>query len=73
MSNDKLDSARPREQLQEMIRNLNKEERIRLVALAWIRRGMYRANEWKKALREATAECEERTVQELIDLAYPEN
>ncbi|HUJ45989.1 MAG TPA: DUF3775 domain-containing protein [Rhizomicrobium sp.] len=41
------------QELVEYIRNLDEEEQINLVALAWIGRGTYDVSEWGEALAEA--------------------
>ena len=41
------------EELRGLIEQLNEDEQIRLVALAWIGRGSYDKEEWQEALREA--------------------
>ena len=56
------------EELIEMIRNLDEDEQIRLVALAWIGRGTFDANEWKEALKEARASHNNRTAEYLVGL-----
>ena len=53
---DKADDP-VREELLGAIRSLNDDERIRLVALAWLGRGTYDMDEW----REAIATREDRT------------
>jgi len=44
------------EELKEYIQNLNDDERIELVALAWIGRGTYTADDWDEAVEIARDE-----------------
>ncbi len=55
-------------ELLEMIRNLDEDEQIRLVALAWIGRGTYEAGEWQEALNQARAAHNTRTAEYLVGL-----
>jgi hypothetical protein len=57
-----------REELLGAIRGLNEEERIRLVALAWLGRGTFEFGEWKEALATARSEHSRRTAEYLISL-----
>ena len=57
-----------REELLGAIRGLNEEERIRLVALAWLGRGTFGLGEWKEALATARSEHSRRTAEYLIGL-----
>ena len=57
-----------REELLGAIRGLNEEERIRLVALAWLGRGTFELGEWKEALATARSEHSRRTAEYLISL-----
>jgi hypothetical protein len=61
-----LQAERPREQLEEMIRSLSKDEQVRLMALISIRRGAYRPHEWQRAIRDANAAYGEHTAERLI-------
>ena len=56
------------EELREYISNLNEDEQVRLVALAWIGRGSYDRAEWQEALREAKDQHNERTAEYLMGL-----
>ena len=57
-----------REELLGAIRTLNDEERIRLVALAWLGRGTFTLDEWKEALATARSEHSRRTAEYLLGL-----
>jgi hypothetical protein len=56
------------QELLEMIRNLDEDEQIHLVALAWVGRGTYQASEWTEALRQAAAAHNSRTAEYLVTL-----
>jgi hypothetical protein len=56
------------QELVEMIRNLDEDEQVRLVALAWIGRGTFGASEWMDALKEARAAHNNRTAEYLVGL-----
>ena len=56
------------QELLEMIRNMDEDEQIRLVALAWIGRGTFEASEWKDAIKEARASHNDRTAEYLVGL-----
>jgi hypothetical protein len=51
-----------------MIRNLDEDEQVRLVALAWVGRGTFAASEWKDAVNQARAAHNNRTAEYLIGL-----
>jgi hypothetical protein len=57
-----------REELLGAIRSLNDEERLRLVALAWLGRGTYDLDEWKEAVATARTEHSRRTAEYLLTL-----
>jgi Protein of unknown function (DUF3775) len=57
-----------REELLGAIRGLNDEERMRLVALAWLGRGTYGLDEWKDAVATARSEHSRRTAEYLLSL-----
>ena len=57
-----------REELLGAIRGLNEEERIRLVALAWLGRGTFEFGEWKEALATARSEHSRRTAEYLLTM-----
>lgn len=56
------------EELLGAIRSLNDEERVRLVALAWLGRGTYGLDEWKEAIATARSEHGRRAAEYLLDL-----
>jgi len=64
---DKVDDP-VREELLGAIRGLNDEERIRLVALAWLGRGTFGLDEWKEAIATAKSEHSRRTAEYLLGL-----
>ena len=57
-----------REELLGAIRSLNDEERLRLVALAWLGRGTYSKEEWREAIATAQSEHSRRTAEYLLGL-----
>lgn len=57
-----------REELLGAIRSLNDDERIRLVALAWLGRGTYGLEEWREAVDTARTEHSRRTADYLLSL-----
>ena len=57
-----------REELLGAIRSLNDDERIKLVALAWLGRGTYDIDEWKEAVATAKTEHSRRTAEYLLNL-----
>jgi len=57
-----------REELLGAIRSLNDDERMRLVALAWLGRGTYGLDEWKEAVATARSEHSRRTAEYLLSL-----
>ena len=56
------------EELLGAIRSLNDDERMRLVALAWLGRGTYDLDEWKEAVATARTEHSRRTAEYLLGL-----
>ena len=56
------------EELLGAIRGLNDDERVRLVALAWMGRGTFALDEWKEAIATAKSEHSRRTAEYLIGL-----
>ncbi len=56
------------EELLGAIRGLNDDERVRLVALAWLGRGTFALDEWKEAIATAKSEHSRRTAEYLICL-----
>ncbi len=57
-----------REELLGAIRELPEDERLQLVALAWLGRGTYDISEWKTALETARSEHRKRTAEYLLGL-----
>src|ERR1700744_3029420 len=57
-----------REELVSAIRDLSEEERVQLVALAWLGRGTYDLSEWRTALETARSEHRKRTAEYLLGL-----
>jgi hypothetical protein len=57
-----------REELLGAIRSLNDDERIKLVALAWLGRGTYDIDEWKEAIATAKTEHSRRTAEYLLNM-----
>ena len=57
-----------REELIGAIRELNDEQRARLVALAWLGRGTYDMGEWKEAIATAKSEHGRRAAEYLLGL-----
>lgn len=54
------------EALREAIRDLNVDEQIELVALAWVGRGSFAAEEWDEAVAEARRAHNARTAEYLM-------
>jgi hypothetical protein len=57
-----------REELLGAIRGLNEDERMRLVALAWVGRGTYGKEEWREAIATARSEHSRRTAEYLLGM-----
>lgn len=57
-----------REELLGAIRSLGEDERMRLVALAWLGRGTYGLDEWRDAVATARSEHSRRTAEYLLSL-----
>jgi hypothetical protein len=57
-----------REELLGAIRELSEDERVQLVALAWLGRGTYDLSEWRTALDTARSEHRKRTAEYLLGL-----
>ncbi len=57
-----------REELLGAIRDLPEDERLQLVALAWLGRGTYDISEWKTALETARSEHKKRAAEYLLGL-----
>ncbi len=56
------------DELAEMISSLNEDEKIELVALAWLGRGSYSLEEWADARAEAANAHNDRTAQYLMGM-----
>jgi hypothetical protein len=56
------------EELREFIADLNVDEQIELVALAWVGRGSFGADEWQEALAEAQRAHNRRTAEYLLGI-----
>ena len=56
------------DEMMEFIRSLDEEEQVNLVALAWLGRGTYDANEWDEAVAEARRAHNKRTAEYLTSL-----
>ena len=57
-----------REELLGAIKSLNEDERMRLVALAWVGRGTYSKEEWREAIATARSEHSRRTAEYLLTM-----
>lgn len=57
-----------RDELVELIQGLNVDEQVELVALAWLGRGSYTAEEWSDAVAEASRAHNERTAEYLLGM-----
>lgn len=57
-----------RRELITAINDLNEDEQVELVALAWLGRGTYDISEWQEALNTARGEHNRRTAQYLLSL-----
>jgi hypothetical protein len=57
-----------REELLGAIRSLNEDERLRLIALAWLGRGTYSKEEWREAIATARSEHSRRAAEYLLGL-----
>ncbi|HUO93801.1 MAG TPA: DUF3775 domain-containing protein [Rhizomicrobium sp.] len=64
---DKPDDATPAV-LADYIRELDEDEQVELVALAWVGRGTYGADEWDDAVAEARRAHNKRTAEYLFSL-----
>ncbi len=56
------------EELKSFIDGLNEDEQIELVALAWVGRGSFAAEEWAEAVAEARRAHNERTAEYLLGM-----
>ncbi len=57
-----------RSELVQFINNLNEDDQVELVALAWLGRGTFDLSEWSTALETARSEHNKRTAQYLLGL-----
>lgn len=63
-----VDDDATRQEIVEFIRSLDEDEKINLVALAWVGRGTYDLSEWGDALAQARAQHSKRTAEYLLGL-----
>ncbi len=56
------------EELKTFINDLNEDEQIQLVALAWVGRGSFSAEEWAEAVAEARRAHNDRTAEYLLGM-----
>lgn len=56
------------DELRAFIGSLNEDEQIELVALAWVGRGSFTAEEWEEAKAEASRAHNERTAEYLLGM-----
>ncbi len=56
------------DELREFINGLNEDEQIELVALTWLGRGSFTAEEWEEAKAEASRAHNERTAEYLLGM-----
>ncbi|MCB2107081.1 MAG: DUF3775 domain-containing protein [Rhodobacteraceae bacterium] len=56
------------EELKEFINSLNEDEQIELVALAWVGRGTFTADDWDEAVDTALDEHNKRTAEYLMSM-----
>lgn len=56
------------DELREFINGLNEDEQIELVALTWVGRGSFTAEEWEEAKAEASRAHNERTAEYLLGM-----
>ncbi len=72
LEDDDLDDAEDDDpvygELKDMINDLNVDEQVELVALAWVGRGTYGADEWDSALEEAQRAHNRRTAEYLLGM-----
>jgi hypothetical protein len=65
---DEAEADNTEDELAEMISDLNEDEQIELVALAWLGRGSYSVDEWEDACTEAGRVRNDRTAQYLMGM-----
>ena len=63
-----VDDDATQQEIVEFIQSLDEDERINLVALAWVGRGTYDLTEWQDALAQAREEHSKRTAEYLLGL-----
>ncbi len=56
------------DELRDFINDLNEDDQVDLVALTWIGRGSYTAEEWDQAIEEASRVHNERTAEYLLGM-----
>jgi len=56
------------QELLQLIRDLDEDEQVNLVALAWLGRGTYERSEWKEAREQARAAHNKHTAEYLVGL-----
>jgi hypothetical protein len=65
---DKPGEDAVRQELVSFINGLDEDEKVNLIALAWVGRGTYDLSEWKEALDTARTEHKTRAAQYLLEL-----
>jgi hypothetical protein len=65
---DRDEADNTEDELADMIANLNEDEQVELVALAWLGRGSYVVDEWEDAKNEAADAHNDRTAQYLMGM-----
>ena len=56
------------DEVREVINDMNEDEQVELVALTWIGRGTYGADEWENAIAEAQRAHNNRTAEYLLGI-----
>ncbi|MEO1090887.1 MAG: DUF3775 domain-containing protein [Pseudomonadota bacterium] len=56
------------DEVREIINDLNEDEQVELVALTWVGRGSYGADEWESAMAEAQRAHNSRTAEYLLGI-----
>lgn len=65
---DSLDGDPVYDEIRDFINDLNEDEQVQLVALAWVGRGSFSVDEWEDAVNEAGEEHNERTAEYLLGM-----